>query len=191
MIENSISLTIFKNISLSIKERKLIDALFEKIDLKKGDVISNPGNVISNQYYVQEGCLRSYFINDTGKDYTTQFAVNDWWISDYISFFNEEKSIMSIECIKDAIVYKLSRENMNLICETIPEIEQFFRKKLEKAFASFQKRIIDYLSLPAKERYIEFINKYPKIEQSVRNYHIASYLGITTESLSRLRKSLT
>nr|WP_298990491.1 Crp/Fnr family transcriptional regulator [uncultured Polaribacter sp.] len=185
---NSIALEIFKNISLSKKEIDFIDSKFEKISLTKGDVLLSSDTHVTNQYYVFSGCLRSFFLNSLGKDHTTQFAVKDWWISDYISFFTEEKSVMTIECLQDAEIYRLSRKDMNSLCEEIPKIETFFRNKMEKAFASFQKRILEYLSLTAKERYIKFITTYPEIEQCVKNYHIASYLGITTESLSRIRK---
>lgn len=185
---NSIALEIFKNISLSKKEIDFIDSKFEKISLTKGDVLLSSDTHVTNQYYVFSGCLRSFFVNSLGKDHTTQFAIKDWWISDYISFFTEEKSVMTIECLQDAQIYRLSRKDMNSLCEEIPKIETFFRNKMEKAFASFQKRILEYLSLTAKERYIKFITTYPEIEQCVKNYHIASYLGITTESLSRIRK---
>lgn len=185
---NSIALEIFKNISLSKKEIDFIDSKFEKISLTKGDVLLCSDTQVTNQYYVFSGCLRSFFVNSLGKDHTTQFAVKDWWISDYISFFTEEKSVMTIECLQDAEIYRLSRKDMNSLCEDIPKIETFFRNKMEKAFASFQKRILEYLSLTAKERYIKFITTYPEIEQCVKNYHIDSYLGITTESLSRIRK---
>ena len=185
---NSIALEIFKNISLSKKEIDFIDSKFEKISLTKGDVLLCSDTQVTNQYYVFSGCLRSFFVNSLGKDHTTQFAVKDWWISDYISFFTEEKSVMTIECLQDAEIYRLSRKDMNSLCEDIPKIETFFRNKMEKAFASFQKRILEYLSLTAKERYIKFITTYPEIEQCVKNYHLASYLDITTESLSRIRK---
>jgi CRP-like cAMP-binding protein len=185
---NSIALEIFKNISLSKKEIDFIDSKFEKISLTKGDVLLCSDTQVTNQYYVFSGCLRSFFVNSLGKDHTTQFAVKDWWISDYISFFTEEKSVMTIECLQDVEIYRLSRKDMNSLCEDIPKIETFFRNKMEKAFASFQKRILEYLSITAKERYIKLITTYPEIEQCVKNYHIDSYLGITTESLSRIRK---
>ena len=185
---NSIALEIFKNISLSKKEIDFIDSKFEKISLTKGDVLLCSDTQVTNQYYVFSGCLRSFFVNSLGKDHTTQFAVKDWWISDYISFFTEEKSVMTIECLQDAEIYRLSRKDMNSLCEDIPKIETFFRNKMEKAFASFQKIILEYLSITAKERYIKFITTYQEIEQCVKNYHIDSYLGITTESLSRIRK---
>ncbi|PQJ80144.1 Crp/Fnr family transcriptional regulator [Polaribacter porphyrae] len=187
--EVSIASIIFKNYSLSKKEIQFANDKFERIELKKGDILLNPNIYVDNQFYVLSGCLRSYFINSKGKDNTTQFAIKDWWISDYTSFFTSEKSVMSIECLQDAVIYKLSRNDMEILCSTMISVENFFRSKLEKAFAHFQKRIINYLSLSAKERYVKFITNYPEIEQRIKNYHIASYLGITNESLSRIRKS--
>ena len=187
-VEISIALEIFKGCSFSEEELRFVNSKFEKINLKKGETLLSTDVSVKHQYYVYSGCLRSYFINNQGKDHTTQFAVNDWWISDYIAFFNSEKSVMNIECLQDAVVYKFSRENMDMLCKKIPCIEYFFRKKLEGAFASFQKRILEHLSLPAKERYELFVERYPEIVKYVKNYHIASFLGITTESLSRIRK---
>ena len=110
---------------------------------------------------------------------------------DSVAFFGGAKAIMNIEVISDAVVYEISKKNIDFLYEQSPKIETFFRKKLERAFASFQNRMLGNLSQPAKERYINFINTYPNIEKSIKNYHIASYLGITTESLSRIRKELS
>jgi len=186
--KKSIVSDIFKNISFSEKDLIFMTNTFTKITLKKGDIVLAPGTYANHQYYVYSGCLRSFFINASGKDHTTQFAIKDWWISDYTSFFTDEKAVMSIECIQDAIIYKFSRKDMNILCEKIPKVETFFRNKMEKAFANFQKRILEYLSQSAKERYLKFVIEYPDIEKCIKNYHIASYLGITTESLSRIRK---
>ncbi|WP_417887634.1 Crp/Fnr family transcriptional regulator [Zunongwangia sp.] len=186
--KNSIVSEIFKGISFSTHETNLIENRIEKIELKKGDTLLKNNETVLHQYYVEEGCLRTYFIDQSGKEHTLQFAITDWWISDYTAFFSSTKAIMNIECIQDAKLYKISRESMENLFEEIPQLETFFRKKMERAFASFQKRILASLSQSAKERYLSFITSYPNIEQNVKNYHIASYLGITTESLSRIRK---
>jgi CRP-like cAMP-binding protein len=125
------------------------------------------------------------------KEHTLQFAIKDWWISDYTAFFTSTKALIIIECIQDAVIYKISQENMESLYVEIPQLETFFRKKMEKSFDAFQHRILSSLSQSAKDRYISFISTYPNIEQSVKNYHIASYLGITTESLSRIRKEMS
>ena len=98
---------------------------------------------------------------------------------------------MSIEVIQNAILYRITDQDKEYLYSKIPKIEHFFRRKLERAFAAFQKRILASLSQTAKERYIHFISTYPDIEKHLKNYHIASYLGITTESLSRIRKELS
>jgi CRP-like cAMP-binding protein len=189
--EISIASEILKNFSFSEEEVQYINAKFKKIELSKGTILLKPNIAVDCHYYTYSGCLRSYFIQKSGKETTIQFAVNDWWISDYTSYFSTEKSIMSIECIQNAVVYRISKTDMEELYQKMPRVESFFRVKLEKAFAGFQRRILEYLTLSAKERYIKFVETYPEITACIKNYHIASYLGITTESLSRIRKSTT
>ncbi len=188
--DNSYIKVIFKDISFSKKEIGIIESVFHKVALKKGTFILKPGDIADAQYYIFEGCLRSFYVDRHGKEHTVQFGISDWWISDYTSFFSNTKAIMHIEVIQDAIVYKISREDKEFLYSHVPKVESFFRVKLERAFAAFQRRILSGLSLTAKERYLRFISRYPNIEKSVKNYHIASYLGITTQSLSRIRKEL-
>ncbi|WP_109831429.1 Crp/Fnr family transcriptional regulator [Reichenbachiella versicolor] len=190
-IEKSIILEIFKDITFSDKEVDLIESKLKKLELKKGTTILQAEEIVNSQYYVYDGCLRTYFIDKSGKEHTLQFAINDWWISDYTAFFTASKAIMHIETIQKATLYRISRTSMEDLFIEIPQLETFFRKKMEKAFASFQNRILASLAQSAKERYLSFINTYPNIEQTVKNYHIASYLGITTESLSRIRKEIS
>lgn len=188
--DNSKIQDIFTDLSFSEDEIKIIDSVFQKVMYKKGDIIAETDDNIHTQYYILEGCLRFYHIDQDGKEHTIQFAINDWWISDFTGFFSSSKSIMKIEVLRDAILYRLTEKDKEFLFARIPQIESFFRKKLERAFGAFQKRILSNLSQTATERYIDFINTYPNIEQCVKNYHIASYLGITTESLSRIRKEL-
>ena len=190
-IENSIISEIFTNISFSEKEANLIKSKLKKLTLKKGVMLLKADEKVTNQYYVFNGCLRTYFIDKSGKEHTLQFAIKDWWISDYTAFFTSNKAIMYIETLQEATLYKISKKNMDDLFKEVPQLETFFRKKMEGAFSSFQKRILSNLSQSAKDRYTSFIYTYPNIEQSVKNYHVASYLGITTESLSRVRKEIT
>lgn len=190
-IETSIFQEIFRDLPFTKEEGNLIAGKFDIINLKKGDTLLHADEIVHNQYFVCSGCLRTFFIDHSGKEHTLQFAIRDWWISDYTAFFTTTKAVMTIECIQDATVYKVSRTSMEDLYDEIPQLETFFRKKMEKAFTAFQKRILASLSLTAKERYTSFISTYPTIEQSVKNYHIASYLGITTESLSRIRKEIS
>ena len=188
--DNLILTKIFKDLSFTKQEKIKVISKLEHISIKKGAIILKAGDTVFNQYYVFDGCLRTYYVDKSGKEHTLQFAINDWWISDYTAFFTTTKAIMYIETIQDATLYKISKENMEILYKEIPQLETFFRKKMERAFTSFQKRILANLSQSAKERYISFVTTYPNIEQNVKNFHIASYLGITTESLSRIRKEI-
>jgi len=181
---------VFKGISFSLEDLRTIGASLKKVELKKGEFLLRNGQTVLHTYYVHSGCLRSYFVDDSGKDHTLQFGIKDWWISDYTALFSAGKSMMNIECIQNATLYELARKDMEQLYLDIPAFETFFRKKLEKRMEAFHRRTLDNLALPAKERYVSFIKSYPNIEQQVKNYHIASYLGITTESLSRIRKEI-
>ncbi|MEH1008406.1 MULTISPECIES: Crp/Fnr family transcriptional regulator [Winogradskyella] len=169
---------------------KIIEPLFHKINVKKGTILLNAGDLVDVQYYILEGCLRTFHTDSHGKEHTIQFGIKDWWVSDFTALLDSDKAILTIEAIQDSTVYKISKQDMNDLYTKIPKIDSYFRIKLERSFAAFQKRILSYLSQSAAERYLNFINTYPNIEKNVKNYHIASYLGMTTESLSRIRKEL-
>lgn len=190
-MEYRVLLEIFKGTNLSKEELQTIGALLKPIELKKGATLLQEGETVLYTHFVFSGCLRTYFIDDSGKEHTLQFAIKDWWISDYTAFFTGDQSLLNIECIQDATIYKLSRKHMEQLYVDIPKFETFFRKKLERRFMTLQKRVLGNLAQTATERYLSFLRNYPSIEQNVKNYHIASYLGITTESLSRIRKELT
>lgn len=168
--DNSKIKEIFKDLSFSDNEIKIIESVFHKVIYKKGSIILKPDDIVENHYYILEGCLRSYYIDNQGKEHTVQFGVKDWWISDYTAFFSDTKSIMTIEVIQDAILYRLSKSDKEYLYSQIPRIESFFRKKLERAFAAFQKRILSNLSQTATQRYINFIKTYPNIEKNIKNY---------------------
>jgi len=188
----SIILEIFGDITLTKDEIKKICDKSEKIKLKRRAFLLKEGEEVDSIYYIHEGCLRTYFLDISGKEHTLQFAVKGWWISDYITLFGRgnSKSVSYIECIKDATLLKISKNDFDELCEEVPKVSRFYIRNLESAFAAFQKRILENLTLSAKERYINFVKTYPDIERNVKNYHIASFLGITTESLSRIRKEI-
>lgn len=188
--DNSKIKTIFKELDFTNDELKLIESVFHKEIIKKGEILIHPGDTVDVQYYILDGCLRAFHLDNQGKEYTIQFGIADWWMSDFTAFFSEDKAILTVEAITDSIIYRINKKDKEYLYSQIPKIDRFFRIKLERAFAAFQKRILTGISKPAKERYLDFMATYPKIETYLKNYHIASYLGITTESLSRIRKEL-
>lgn len=181
---------IFKGIEFSESDVEIAEKKFTEIFVEKGSVLLTPGEFVPYQYFVYKGCLRTYFITETGKEYTLQFAVTDWWISDYTAFFTDQKSIFYIDCLKNATIYKISKQGMEELYKEVPQIESFFRIKMERFFGTYQKRILSDLAMTAEEKYLRFLKSYPDIEKHIKNYHLASYLGITTESLSRVRSEL-
>ncbi|MGB3605639.1 Crp/Fnr family transcriptional regulator [Psychroserpens sp.] len=189
--DNSKIKDVFQDLKFSEEDIKIIESLMHKMTFKKGVHIIKAGDLVSNMYFIYEGCLRTYYLDTSGKEHTIQFGIKDWWITDYTAFFLDSKAILNLEVLKDAIVYRLSKTDRELLYAKVPKIESFIRKKLERAYANFQKRILTNLSQTAAEGYLKFINEYPNIEKMVKNYHIASYLGITTQSLSRIRKDLS
>lgn len=188
--DNSKIKTIFKALDFTNDELKLIESVFHKKTVKKGEILIHPGDTVDAQYYILDGCLRAFHVDNQGKEHTIQFGIKDWWMSDFTAFFSDDKAILTVEAITDSVIYRINKEDKEYLYSQIPKIDRFFRIKLERAFAAFQKRILSGISKSAKERYLDFMTTYPKIEKYLKNYHIASYLGITTESLSRIRKEL-
>ncbi len=163
-------------------------AQFTTRSFSKKDYLITPGQKVEHQYFVVQGCLRTYLIDASGKEHTMQFAVTGWWVSDYIAYYRNTTSIFYVECLEDCTLLQIGKSQLPHFFDKIPAIERYFRKQLENAFAAFQLRILSSLNMSAEERYAQFISTYPDIEKRVKNYQIASYLGVTPESLSRLRK---
>lgn len=176
--------------SLSSEAEAYLYAISNKKTYAKGDIIIREGQNVNKIFFVTDGCLRSYCIDKNGKEHTLQFAINGWWISDYIANYNNDAATLTIECLKESTVIEFNAKKLNEILVPFPEYEPFKRNTLEQHIVSLHKRILNLLIMTASERYGLFLEQYPDIEQYTRNYHIASYLGITTESLSRIRKEI-
>lgn len=175
------------SITLSPKAEEHIYAISKEKKVSKGKFLIRQGEVVKNTYFVTNGCLRSYCIDKNGKEHTLQFAIKDWWISDFIAIYNNELAILTVECVTDSTVIEFEAKALEEIHTLFPEFEAFQRKNLERHVVSLHKRILNQLQLSAQERYTLFLKQHPDIEQYTPNYHIASYLGITQQSLSRIR----
>jgi CRP-like cAMP-binding protein len=174
-------------IRLSKKAEEYLFSISTEKSLPKGEILVRQGQAVKKTYFVTDGCIRSYFIDKNGKEHTLQFAIKDWWISDFIAIYNKEIATLTVECITDSTIIEFSSRELDGIYSLFPEFEAFQRKNLERHVVSLHKRILNQLQLTAQERYDLFLKQYPDIEQYTPNYHIASYLGITQQSLSRIR----
>ncbi len=153
----------------------------------KGTELIRQGQDVTKIYFVTDGVLRSYCNDNNGKEHTLQFAIKNWWISDYIAIHNKKSATLTVECLKNSRVIEFNAEKLDEMLALFPEFEPFQRNILERHIVSSHQRILNQLQLTAAEKYDLFLKQYPDIEQNIQNYHIASYLGITQESLSRIR----
>lgn len=180
---------IAKRMDLSTKAKQYIRSVSRVITLKKDTFLSQEGQKVNKTYFVIDGCLRSFYLDKNGKEHTLQFAVKDWWISDFMAIVYKESSSLNIKSITDSTIIEFNLSDIDRIYTIFPEFEAFQRKNLENHVASLHKRLLNQLQLSAEERYSNFLEQYPEIEKSALNYHIASYLGITQQSLSRIRSN--
>ncbi|TVZ28375.1 CRP-like cAMP-binding protein [Gillisia sp. Hel_I_86] len=194
MIGESIHSTILnhlkKVISLSESEQQEFTSILEEVKISKKNFLIEPGDLVNSEYYVVSGCLEAYYLDETGDKHIIQFALEDWWISDFEAFFNNVPAKLYVETIEDSVLLGINKGVLEVLYTRIPQFERFFRIKTTSAFVSLRTRILSTLQKSGKERYLEFCESYPKIEQRVPNYLIANYLGLKPESLSRIRKEV-
>ena len=156
---------------------------------KKGQALITEGDKVNCEYFVIEGCLKSFYINDDLKMFILQFAMPTWWASDYNALYNGTKATISIDCITDAEVLCLSNTDREELCNEIHQAEHFFRWRTNKGFVAVQKRLLSLMNNDARHRYEELMAQYPALYNIVPKHLIAAYLGVSRETLSRLYHS--
>lgn len=156
---------------------------------RKHQFVIQEGQLVENDFFVLNGCLKSYSTDANGKDHIIQFAMHDWWITDYQAYYNQTAATVNIDCIEDTELLCLSLKNREKLCAEMHKIEHFFRRKTNKRNVALQNRILTLLSSSAKERYDKLLEQYPELFQKVPKHLIASYLGVTRETLSRFNTS--
>lgn len=182
---NSIS----QYIKLSSEEENLIEDYWTEKILEKGDYLLRNGAVCRTDNFVTNGALKAFYINPlTGKEEILYFAIENWWATDIESFQKQKASIYNIQAIEKTELLQINYHSFQKMLIEIPKLERFFRIILENYLGSLQKRLITNNTLDAEQRYFSFIENYSKIADKVPQYLIASYLGITAEFLSRIRK---
>lgn len=179
-----------KRVHLTDEEFNICKKYFVSKKLKKHQFLLNEGDVCRHVGFVNSGCLREYEIDRKGTEHILQFAIEDWWVSDFNSFLSGLPAKYNIDALQDSEVLLLERSAREELLDNCPKMERFFRLLIEANYVAKQKRIADSLSASAEERYLKFIKTYPKIFEQVPQNQIASYLGITPQSLSRIRKEL-
>lgn len=159
-------------------------------EVKKGTILLTQGDVCSEMYFVAEGMLRSFTVDASGKEHIVQFSPENWWTGDRDSFYYRQPSLFSIDAIEPSRLVVLHLDFFERAAAFGDAFYHFNTMALHNSIRYMQRRIISLLSATAEERYLEFCKLYPSLNLRVPQWMIATYLGITPESLSRVRKEL-
>lgn len=182
--------SIAKHVTLTELEKHKLLNLFETKEYKAKTILLEEGEKCTDSFFVLEGIIRSYTLDDNLAEHTLSFASPEWWISDMYSYFSGQPGIMCIEVIEDAVVITLSRKKQLELFNEIPKMERYFRILIENSLIANQQRLMDNMRLSAEERYAKFCKRYPEIKYCLPQKQIASYLGITPEFFSKMKRKL-
>jgi len=160
---------------------------FSKVRKRKNQFIVQEGEFITKEFWVIKGCLKAYFFDDNGKEHILQFAMENWWITDYDAFTNRNKAKINVDCIEDCELLYITYENREKLSSEMHKMERFWSKKTKLGYVALQNRILSLLRNTAQERYNLLFEQYPALFQRVPKKMIASYLGVTRETLSRFQ----
>ena len=164
--------------------------IVQVVPIRKRQFVDQPGYVCDYRNYVVQGAFRSYFVDQDGKEHTVQIAVEDWFISDFYSYITRTPATLFVEALENATLLQMRYEDIEPLCAEMHSLSEYFRITTERAFAFSRNRSLSNLSKTVEERYLEVLERYPNIVGRVPQKIIASYLGITPEFLSKIRRQL-
>jgi len=177
-----------EKVQLTDEEKQLSKSFFIPKKLRKKQYLLQEGDVCKYIAFVEKGILRSYTIDNKGIEHIIQFAFEGWWIGDQFSFLTGEPSTYNIDALEDVELLLVTKPAEEQMMQKLPKLERYFRILLENNMIANQRRLIGSMSKSAEERYSELITSCPNIPQRIPQHMTASYLGITPETLSRIRK---
>jgi CRP-like cAMP-binding protein len=180
-----------QHFSITAEQAALIKPLFIPKKAKKGEFLLREGDTAKYGIFVASGCLRTYTIDERGKEHILQFSPEDWWTGDMDGLVNGTPSQYFIDALEDSEILLFDYTGLHKLGEYIPESAALYQVALQKSLTAKNQRIVSSLSATAEERYHYFLKTYPSLAQRLSQHMIASYLGITPETLSRLRKQLS
>jgi CRP-like cAMP-binding protein len=168
-----------------------IATLLPKLEVKKlnkKEYVLQPGQVSRHMRFIAEGSMRVYYLDEKNQEHTLQLGIENWWVNDLYSYFSGKPSRMFIQANEATTLMQISKTNLETLYKEVPRLSDFFRMKTQAAYVVLQERTIEHMSVDAYTRYNAFISEYRQLEQRFPQYMIASYLGVTPEFLSYLRK---
>ena len=180
-----------KKVNLSAEEEAFLITKLKLRTFLKGQYIVQEGDVSIYQTFIISGKVRTFYLDNNGNEHVISFGIENWWAGDICSFTTRTPAEFNTQCLEQTTVVQISYDNMELLYQEIPKLERYFRVIIQAAYGNMSKRIVRNHSMTAKERYLLFLESYPDIVQRVPQYMIASYLGITKEFLSSIRRQIT
>lgn len=185
-------LAYFDNIfPLEEAEKAFVERVFKESSIKRRQFILQEGEICKHNTFVVAGCFKMFYVDHQGKEHNLQFAIENWWIGDIGSFHSEEPSKLYIEAVENSTILQIKKEDQLQLFLEHPKFNRIFRLLAENAMVSLQKRVLQNISATAEERYLDFLKQHPKLFNRISNVQIASYLGVTPEFLSAVRKRIT
>jgi CRP-like cAMP-binding protein len=170
------------------------EAILDKITLrqiKRRQMILQEGKVCQHYTFVKSGCFKLFGVDDKGYQHNIQFAAENDWIMDIGSFHSQKPSKLNIEALENSEIIQISQYDLYALYLKIPKLDRIFKVIIENKFIELQNRVLQNFSSTAEQRYLSFLEQYPHISNRLPNTQIASYLGITPEFLSKIRKGLS
>lgn len=180
-----------KRVPMTRKAFAAWERFFVPKRIRKRQFLVQEGEICRRLAFVKEGCLRSYAVDGAGKEHVNQFAIRDWWITDLQHYLTGSAAVHNIDALEDSDVLLLERSARQELLDTVPGADRFFRILQESSYVASNRRIDSLLKDSAEERYLAFLKTYPALVERIPQGQIASYLGITPQSLSRIRKELS
>jgi CRP-like cAMP-binding protein len=185
---DSLSTYLVEKGSLTNDELKLVEEVTVQKRIRKRQYLLQEGDVSNYISFVVKGCLRLYLVSKDGQEHIMRFSVENWWVSDYDSFHSGLPSKYNIDALEDSELLMITKKNYDLLTETIPNFKRLIDKLSAKNYEAHQNRILSNISETAEEKYQNFIKTYPAIFDRVPLHMVASFLGLSRETLSRVRQ---
>ncbi len=174
-------------VELSDDEIQQFTSKLKTTRIKKRQFVIQPGFVSEYRNYIAKGAVRVFYLDDQGKEHTASIGIEDWFFTDFYSYLNRTPAEYYAEALEDSIILQMKYEDVEELCSKIHPLCQYFRLFIERSLSHSYKRIVSNISQTSEERYWDYVNKYPQIANRVPQYVLASYLGISAESISRIR----
>lgn len=175
---------------LNDKEKEEVNALFSERKIKRRGFILQDGDICRHFTFIVSGCFKMYAVDLNGKEHNIEFAAENSWVTNLSSFYSEQPGGIYIEAIEPSVILQIKHADLIYLYRYYPKFNSSFRIIIERKYIELQNRVLQNISAAADERYLSFLQQYPGLATRLPGTQIASYLGITSEFLSKIRKDL-